>query len=101
MEDYKLRDLLASHTLGEVEFVVLSFGFYYEYQHMSVGVRDERLQTKKFMRLAHTGLVVELEHLKIAQHLKSSRGPPFMTLEMTRVLLQHPCEKETFPFDMT
>jgi hypothetical protein len=26
---------------------------------------NERLQTKRFTRLSHTGLVVELEHLKI------------------------------------
>ena len=28
-----------------------------------------RLQTKRFTRLAHTGLVVELEHLKIKTRL--------------------------------
>jgi hypothetical protein len=41
MEDYKLRDLRASHTL------------------------NGRLQTKRSTRLSHTGLVVELEDLKI------------------------------------
>jgi hypothetical protein len=30
---------------------------------------NERLQTKRFMRLAHTGLVVELEHLKTKTRL--------------------------------
>ena len=33
------------------------------------GVRDGRLQTKRFTRLSHTGLVVELEHLKIKTRL--------------------------------
>ncbi len=30
---------------------------------------DERLQTKRFTRLSYTGLVVELEHLKIKTRL--------------------------------
>ena len=30
---------------------------------------DERLQTKRFTRLSHTGLIVELEHLKIKTRL--------------------------------
>jgi hypothetical protein len=30
---------------------------------------DGRLQTKRFTRLSHTGLVVELEHLKIKTRL--------------------------------
>ncbi len=32
-----------------------------------------RLQTKRFMRLAHTGLVVELEHLKIKTRLTNEK----------------------------
>ncbi len=34
---------------------------------------NERLQTKKFMCLAHTGLVVELEHLKIKTRLTNEK----------------------------
>jgi hypothetical protein len=32
-----------------------------------------RLQTKKFTRLSHTGLVVELEHLKIKTRLTNEK----------------------------
>jgi hypothetical protein len=32
-----------------------------------------RLQTKRFTRLAHTGLVVELEHLKIMTRLTNEK----------------------------
>jgi hypothetical protein len=32
-----------------------------------------RLQTKKFMRLTHTGLVVELKHLKIKTRLTNEK----------------------------
>ncbi len=32
-----------------------------------------RLQTKRFMHLAHTGLVVELEHLKIKTRLTNEK----------------------------
>ncbi len=39
---------------------------------MSVGVM-ERLQTKRFTRLSHTGLVVELEHLKIKTTLTNEK----------------------------
>ncbi len=34
---------------------------------------NERLQTKRFTRLAHTGLVVELEHLKIKSRLTNEK----------------------------
>jgi hypothetical protein len=34
---------------------------------------NERLQTKKFMCLTHTGLVVELEHLKIKTRLTNEK----------------------------
>ncbi len=34
---------------------------------------NERLQTKKFIRLTHTGLVVELEHLKIKTRLTNEK----------------------------
>jgi hypothetical protein len=62
MEDYKLRDLLASHTLGL--FIV-----YYESIKRESKIRgiyecrcDERLQTKtkEFTRLPYTGLTLKL-----------------------------------------
>ena len=34
---------------------------------------NERLQSKRFTRLAHTGLVVELEHLKIKTRLTNEK----------------------------
>jgi hypothetical protein len=34
---------------------------------------DERLQTKRFTRLSYTGLVVELEHLKIKTRLTNEK----------------------------
>ena len=34
-----------------------------------------RLQTKRFTRLSHTGLVVELEHLKIKTRLTNEKFP--------------------------
>ena len=41
---------------------------------MSVGVmKDYKLKTKKFTRLPYTGLVLELEHLKIETRLISER----------------------------
>jgi hypothetical protein len=33
----------------------------------------ERLQTKRFTRLSYTGLVVELEHLKIKTRLRNEK----------------------------
>ena len=35
--------------------------------------RNGRLQTKRFTRLTHTGLVVELEHLKIKTRLTNEK----------------------------
>ena len=71
MKDYKLkrRNLHVSHTLGFV---------YYESIKRKLKIKCiyecrcyERLQskTKEFTRLAYTGLVVELEHLKIKRRL--------------------------------
>ncbi len=77
MEDYKLRDLSVSHTLGYGCFYV-----YYESIKREPKIRgiyecrcDERLQTKtkKFTHLPYTGLVLELEHLKIETRLISER----------------------------
>ncbi len=75
-KDYKLkvRNLHASHTLG--------FNVYYESIKREPKIKsiyecrcDERLQTKtkKFTRLPYTGLVLELEHLKIETRLISER----------------------------
>jgi hypothetical protein len=36
---------------------------------------DGRLQTKRFTRLSYTGLVVELEHLKIKTRLTNEKFP--------------------------
>jgi hypothetical protein len=68
IEDYKLRDLRASHTLGwsckELSFLL--FEVYYESIKREAKIRginkcrcDERLQTKtkEFTRLPYTGLV--------------------------------------------
>ena len=73
MKDYKLkrRNLRDSHT--QKNYVV-----YYESIKRELKMRciyecrcDERLQskTKEFTRLTYTGLVVELEHLKIETRL--------------------------------
>ncbi len=35
---------------------------------------NERLQTKRFTRLTHAGLVVELEHLKIKTRLTNEKS---------------------------
>ncbi len=40
---------------------------------MSVGVVNGRLQTKRFTLPSHTGLVVELEHLKIKTRLTNEK----------------------------
>ncbi len=40
---------------------------------MSVGVVNGRLQTNRFTRLTHTGLVVELEDLKIKTRLTNEK----------------------------
>ncbi len=76
MKDYKLkqRNLRASHTLG--------FEVYYKSIKREPKIRgikkcrcDERLQTKtkEFTRLPYTGLILELEHLKIDTRLISER----------------------------
>ncbi len=98
MKDYKLklRNLRASHTLGCLLLINktrakdkgwsrknnnLTFNFrvvYYESIKRKPKIRgiyefrcDERLQTKskEFTHLAYTGLVLELEHLKIETRL--------------------------------
>ena len=63
-------------------FVYLCLFIYYESIKRELKIRgiyecrcDERLQTKtkKFTRLPYTGLVLELEHLKIETRLISER----------------------------
>jgi hypothetical protein len=81
MEDYKLRVCHASHTLILQEFI-MKLVVYYESIKREPKIRgiyecrcDERLQTKtkEFTRLPYTGLVLELEHLKIETRLISER----------------------------
>jgi hypothetical protein len=66
MEDYKLRDLRASHTLDPTRGRV-----YYESMKRNLLKPiyecrcNGRLQTKRITCLSYTGSVVELEHLKI------------------------------------
>jgi hypothetical protein len=66
MEDYKLRDLRASHTHYESKERKLLKPIY---ECRCNG----RLQTKRFTRLTHTGSVVELEHLKIKTRLTNEK----------------------------
>jgi hypothetical protein len=63
-----------THHLGPVYFV------YYESMKRKLKIKpiyecrcNGRLQTKRFMRLAHTGLVLELEHLKIKTRLTNEK----------------------------
>ena len=53
---------------------------YYEWMKRKIKIKpiyecrcDGRLQTKRFTRLSHTGLVVELEHLKIKTRLTNEK----------------------------
>ena len=81
MKDYKLkrRNLHVSHTLGWV--------VYYESIKRMLKIKCiyecrcyERLQTKtkEFTCLTYTGLVVELEHLKIETRLIDEKFPNTM-----------------------
>ena len=72
-----LRVLLQWHMLG-VYFTVSVLFVYYESIKREINIKpihecrcDERLQTKpkRFTRVSYTGLVVELEHLKIKTRL--------------------------------
>jgi hypothetical protein len=66
---------------GGVEFCGLELFFvYYESMKRNLKIKpiyecrcNGRLQTKRFMRLTHTGLVVELEHLKIKTRLTNEK----------------------------
>jgi hypothetical protein len=70
---------LSGHPRGgfsqEVHTIV-----YYESMKRKIKIKpiyecrcDGRLQTKRFTRLSHTGLVVELEHLKIKTKLTNEK----------------------------
>ena len=80
-KELKLEDVRAPHALGASTGKFLFF-VYYESIKRELKIRgiyecrcDERLQTKtkKFTRLPYTGLVLELEHLKIETRLISER----------------------------
>jgi hypothetical protein len=77
MKDYnlKLRNLSASYTLGRLCIMNL-----YRIDEAKAKIKpmyecrcNGRLQTKRFTRLSHTGLVVELEHLKIKTRLTNEK----------------------------
>jgi hypothetical protein len=78
-----MMNLHASYTLGSSmgECVTGTILFvYYESMKRKLKIKpiyecrcNERLQTKRFTRLAHTGLVVELEHLKIKTRLTNEK----------------------------
>jgi hypothetical protein len=70
--------VLSLRILGDEAFCVV----YYESINREVKIKpiyecrcDERLQTKtkRFTRLSHAGLVVELEHLKIKTRLTNEK----------------------------
>jgi hypothetical protein len=67
--------LNSGHDVSESLFFILKlrrYVYYYESMKRKIKIKpihqcrcNGRLQTKRFTRLAHTGSVVELEHLKI------------------------------------
>jgi hypothetical protein len=74
MEDYKLRD---SGGFSKTPYRVF---VYYESMKRKLKIKpiyecrcNGRLQTKRFTRLSHTGLVVEPEHLKIKTRLTNEK----------------------------
>ena len=69
-----------SHTLLRLPSHTLSGFVYYESIKREVKIKpiyecrcDGRLQTKRFTCLSYTGLVVELEHLKIKTRLTNEK----------------------------
>ncbi len=59
---------------------IFCFFVYYESMKRKLKIKpmyecrcNGRLQTKRFMRLTHSGLVVELEHLKIKTRLTNEK----------------------------
>ena len=65
-----------------IEINTRFFSVYYESMKRNLKIKpiyecrcNGRLQTKRFTRLAHTGLVVELEHLKIKTRLINEKFP--------------------------
>jgi hypothetical protein len=83
MEDYKLRDLRASHTLvsmtpNQMDTAATCCLLWIDEAKANVKPIYEcrcngRLQTKRSTRLSHTGLVVELEYLKIKTRLTNEK----------------------------
>jgi hypothetical protein len=79
MEDNKLRDLRVPHT-GNFLFWKETCLLWIDEAKANIKPTYEcrcngRLQTKRFTRLSHTGLVVELEHLKIKTRLTNEKFP--------------------------
>ncbi len=69
-----MRDISAVNTRGKKKVV------YYESMKRKLKIKpiyecrcDGRLQTKRFTRLSHTGLAVELEDLKIKTRLTNEK----------------------------
>jgi hypothetical protein len=67
---------------GDVGVPKIVFVVYYELMKRNLKIKptyecrcNGRLQTKRFTRLSHTGLVVELEHLKIKTRLTNEMFP--------------------------
>ena len=82
LEHLKIKTRLTNETPVSEMGVFFFFFVYYESIKREPKIRgiyegrcDERLQTKtkKFTRLPYTGLVLELEHLKIETRLISER----------------------------
>jgi hypothetical protein len=69
MEDYKLRDVRSSYTRCLLWIDEAKSNIKPMYECRCNG----RLQTKRFTRLANTGLVVELENLKIKTRLTNEK----------------------------
>ena len=72
--------VLQSGICAKVHMFHQAFFVYYESMKRKLKIKpiyecrcDGRLQTKRFTRLSHTGLVVELEHLKIKTRLTNEK----------------------------
>ncbi len=67
-------------SFTRLEYIFFCKVVYYESMKRKVKIKpiyecrcNGRLQTKRFTRLSHTGLVVELEHLKIKTRLTNEK----------------------------
>jgi hypothetical protein len=79
MKDYKLK-LRNLHDSLRNNFFSVREVVYYESMKRKLKIKpiyecrcDGRLQTKRFTCLSYTGLVVELEHLKIKTRLTNEK----------------------------